>query len=578
MVLTLSFYISLALFFLGLLVRMIGWLRVEIGTETGRIGLFTAVFSSLKAVLLTLLSPRIFKIMAVLITEIGLQLPLLKNGFLRWLAHMCMFYGFLLLVLMHALDETVTAALFQDYAATLNPFLFLRNLFGAMVLLGMALACLNRIGRGRKFKATNTNDLVLMILLGLILFSGFLLESVKIFSEPAFDRMAADYMGAEDEDDLEALKVYWSREFHVVFAQPPGSDDLETGRNLHMENCAACHSRPEAAFLSLPLSDRLRPLALWLNRSQADLWLWYFHFGVCFLAMILLPFTKFFHFISVPLSLMLRAADPPAPAPMPHKNPARLALEMDACTHCGVCSEHCSVAPIRRIIPNDHILPSEKLTGVKKLAHGKRLDPDVLESLSQGSFICTECYRCTQRCPSGLSLQTLWQLSKQTLAAKDFPEPHGWVRQYAADQWADRLEQSPADHPLCEDFARHRHVSESPETFSACIQCSICTNVCPVVSAGNGLTPPDMTPQQVMNLLRLNLKDLALGSRMVWDCVTCYLCQEHCPQGIRVTDILYDLRNIATRRLQQVRQLGPETPKTALPVASPPAAVRKNAL
>ena len=63
----------------------------------------------------------------------------------------------------------------------------------------------------------------------------------------------------------------------------------------------------------------------------------------------------------------------------------------------------------------------------------------------------------------------------------------------------------------------------------------------------------DLTPQQVMNLLRLQLRELALGSRMVWDCVTCYQCQEHCPQGVEVADILYELRNEAVRRLPPLK-------------------------
>ena len=46
---------------------------------------------------------------------------------------------------MHALDQYVTKKLFSEYASTLNPFLFLRNLFGAMVLLGLVLALWRRI-------------------------------------------------------------------------------------------------------------------------------------------------------------------------------------------------------------------------------------------------------------------------------------------------------------------------------------------------------------------------------------------------------------------------------------------------
>ena len=43
----------------------------------------------------------------------------------------------------------------------------------------------------------------------------------------------------------------------------------------------------------------------------------------------------------------------------------------------------------------------------------------------------------------------------------------------------------------------------------------------------------------------MGIRDLALGSRMLWSCLTCYQCQEHCPQGVKVTDIFYELKNMA---------------------------------
>jgi heterodisulfide reductase subunit C len=70
------------------------------------------------------------------------------------------------------------------------------------------------------------------------------------------------------------------------------------------------------------------------------------------------------------------------------------------------------------------------------------------------------------------------------------------------------------------------------------------------IDAGDGV---DLTPQKVMNLLRLGLGDLTLGSRMVWDCASCYQCQEHCPEGIRVADIMLELRALAVQRLGAVR-------------------------
>jgi heterodisulfide reductase subunit C len=70
-----------------------------------------------------------------------------------------------------------------------------------------------------------------------------------------------------------------------------------------------------------------------------------------------------------------------------------------------------------------------------------------------------------------------------------------------------------------------------------------------VAASDNPSKDLDMTPQQVMNLMRLELKEMALGCKMVWNCVTCYKCQEHCPQGVPVADVLYELRNEACRRL-----------------------------
>ena len=51
-----------------------------------------------------------------------------------------------------------------------------------------------------------------------------------------------------------------------------------------------------------------------------------------------------------------------------------------------------------------------------------------------------------------------------------------------------------------------------------------------------------------MRSLGLGLKDLAMGSNMLWNCLTCYQCQEHCPQGVKVTDVLYELKNLAVKR------------------------------
>jgi ferredoxin len=80
-----------------------------------------------------------------------------------------------------------------------------------------------------------------------------------------------------------------------------------------------------------------------------------------------LPFGKLFHLVSVPVSLAVQSVGA-ARDNIPDNLPARRAMGLDACTHCGVCSRHCSVAPIMAVIDNPTILPSEKTGAVATMA------------------------------------------------------------------------------------------------------------------------------------------------------------------------------------------------------------------
>jgi heterodisulfide reductase subunit C len=74
--------------------------------------------------------------------------------------------------------------------------------------------------------------------------------------------------------------------------------------------------------------------------------------------------------------------------------------------------------------------------------------------------------------------------------------------------------------------------------LTACFQCTKCTAGCPVTEKVS------IQVHEIMRMLLLGMKEV-LETDMIWRCTSCYTCQERCPQGIDVTDILIGLKNLA---------------------------------
>lgn len=545
----LSLYLALAICVAGLIYKIRSWLTVSVDRQDRRYSPAQRAGAALAGLGRTVFSLRIGAMLRALVLDGLLQGRSLRHSGLAWVAHIFLFVGFMGLLLLHALGEQITASLFRDYYSTLDPWLWLRDALGIMVLVGVGLIILRRVFvRGLRL-TTHTRDRLAIILLAVVLLSGFALQAVKITSSEAFDRMAVEYAGLDDPREIKALRSLWATDYGVVFApgQIGGGEELMAlGRELNQNSCVECHSPAAHAFASYGLSVILRPAALALDRAGGPQALYFIHFLACFLGLAMLPFTKFLHLIVGPIILAVNAATERATM-NPAARAALRALELDACTHCGTCTVHCSVAVTLRLLPNDEILPSERLASLSAKAHGNNGDRAHLAAMRDGAYICTNCQRCTRLCPLGINLNDLWTALKKDLADEGLGAPLKEISTFAGKA---ALPSRGRKEVLVNTngFQKELKHSAQANSFAECYSCRECTNACPLVFMSEWPNQElDLLPHQVMYCLKLGLKEEAMGARMVWNCLTCYECQEACPNLVQVTDVMYELRYLAAQ-------------------------------
>ncbi len=79
------------------------------------------------------------------------------------------------------------------------------------------------------------------------------------------------------------------------------------------------------------------------------------------------------------------------------------------------------------------------------------------------------------------------------------------------------------------------------EKVKQCIQCGTCSGACPTSYA------MDYTPREIIAALRAGMLDRVLSSNTVWMCSSCYGCTVRCPAGIKLTDVMYQLKSLSIR-------------------------------
>jgi heterodisulfide reductase subunit C len=88
-----------------------------------------------------------------------------------------------------------------------------------------------------------------------------------------------------------------------------------------------------------------------------------------------------------------------------------------------------------------------------------------------------------------------------------------------------------------------------------CLQCGTCGGSCP--------SGPDMdhTPRALFAMISAGMREQVLSSNTPWFCVSCYYCTVRCPQEIRITDLMYSLKRMATREGYSRKSSSPSAPE-----------------
>lgn len=91
------------------------------------------------------------------------------------------------------------------------------------------------------------------------------------------------------------------------------------------------------------------------------------------------------------------------------------------------------------------------------------------------------------------------------------------------------------------NFPREITAMPGGENLFSCIQCGRCSGACPLSIY------MDYTPRRIIAMTRAGFKKEVLSSFTIWLCTSCYICTTECSKQLKITDIMYALKQKAIK-------------------------------
>lgn len=98
------------------------------------------------------------------------------------------------------------------------------------------------------------------------------------------------------------------------------------------------------------------------------------------------------------------------------------------------------------------------------------------------------------------------------------------------------------DDDIDSEFVQRVAATPGGEHILDCYACGTCSASCPIRAIDE-----EFNPRRIIRLALLGLKHEVLTSDFIWLCTGCYICQERCPQDVRITELMMAFRNVATQ-------------------------------
>ncbi|ODS33695.1 MAG: putative iron sulfur protein [Candidatus Scalindua rubra] len=310
-----------------------------------------------------------------LISDIFFQIKLIKINPFRWFIHVLFFFSFLELFFIGSIGNKLTKMGIWSVTKDTAWFAFLNDFCGLVIMCGLILMLIRRMVFKNPQLINTTGEIFPLFWLLLIVVTGYFVEGLRFLKEST----------------------------------------LQDSTNF--------------AFMGNIFSIIMEPLNLnWPNLHST---IWWGHIFITFGFIAYIPYGRFFHMFSSPLSIFLSNSNPFTYPPQGglaneesiNRFSVKELIELDACTNCGECLVWCEAHSEVRM---EHVTPRGKINNLKtilkkenSILNKNSADDALIQEYSKGVFDCTLCGRCNPVCPVNIGTVSIMKKMREDLYLRD---------------------------------------------------------------------------------------------------------------------------------------------------------------